>query len=309
MKISIIGAGAMGSLFGGKLAASGNEVVLYDINKEHVAAINANGLKIETLATGETSIVKPVASSDPEAVKGSDIFVVFVKSTATEIVASNFKALAGPETIVVTLQNGVGNEDILKSHFGASNTAAGVTSQGATFAGPGHIRHAGNGPTHLCMSDKNNDRLGPFLEALAAAGFEADAEENIESLVWSKLVINVGINALTALTGLKNGELLDYEQTKDLMKDLVAEAVSVCDKAGYKLTYENPLEVVYQVSEKTGLNRSSMLQDFDRGSMTEIDFINSAIVREAEKFGIDVPVNKTIAALVKTIDLGRKRNT
>ncbi len=308
MKISIIGAGAMGSLFGGKLAAAGNDVVLYDINKAHVDAINADGLKIETLATGEISTVKPAASDNPEAVKGSDVFVVFVKSTATEIVASNFKALSGPETIVVTLQNGVGNEDILKNHFGAANTAAGVTSQGATFAGPGHIRHAGNGPTHLCMSDKNNDRLKPFLDALADAGFEADAEDNIESLVWSKLVINVGINALTALTGLKNGELLDYEQTKDLMKDLVGEAVSVYDKAGYKLTYDNPLEVVYSVSEKTALNRSSMLQDFDRGSMTEIDFINNAIVREAEKLGIDVPVNKTVAALVKTIDLGRKRN-
>jgi 2-dehydropantoate 2-reductase len=308
MKISIIGAGAMGSLFGGKLAESGNDVVLYDINKEHVAAINADGLKIETLATGDTSLVRPAASDNPEAVKGSDVFVVFVKSTATDIVASNFKALAGPETIVVTLQNGLGNEDILKKYFGPANTAAGVTSQGATFAGPGHIRHAGTGPTHLCMSDKNNEKLKPFIEELRKAGFEAEAENNIESLVWSKLVINVGINALTALTGLKNGELLDYTETKDLMKDLVDEAVAVCDKSGIKLTYDDPLSVVYSVSEKTGLNRSSMLQDFDRGSMTEIDFINNAIVREADKNGIAVPVNRTVAALVKTIDLGRKRN-
>jgi len=305
MKISIIGAGAMGSLFGGKLSATGNDVVLYDINKEHVAAINANGLKIETLSTGEVSTVNPTASDNPEAVKGSDIFVVFVKSTATDIVASNFKALAGENTIVVTLQNGLGNEDILKKHFGGGNTAAGVTSQGATFAGPGHIRHAGNGPTHLCMSDKNNEKLVPFIEELRKAGFETDAEDNIESLVWSKLVINVGINALTALTGLTNGQLLDYSETKDLMKDLVAEAVTVCDKAGIKLTYDDPLSVVYSVSEKTGLNRSSMLQDFDRGSKTEIDFINNAIVREAEKHGIAVPVNKTVAALIRTIDQSR----
>ena len=295
----------MGSLFGGKLSATGNDVVLYDINKEHVAAINANGLKIETLSTGEVSTVNPTASDNPEAVKGSDIFVVFVKSTATDIVASNFKALAGENTIVVTLQNGLGNEDILKKHFGGGNTAAGVTSQGATFAGPGHIRHAGNGPTHLCMSDKNNEKLVPFIEELRKAGFETEAEDNIESLVWSKLVINVGINALTALTGLTNGQLLDFSETKDLMKDLVAEAVAVCDKAGIKLTYDDPLSVVYSVSEKTGLNRSSMLQDFDRGSKTEIDFINNAIVREAEKHGIAVPVNKTVAALIRTIDQSR----
>ena len=305
MKISIIGAGAMGSLFGGKLSKSGNDVVLYDINKEHVDAVNNTGLKIETLSTGESEIVRPAASSDASSVAGSDILIIFVKSTATDIVASQFKPLVDKDTIVVTLQNGYGNEDILKKHFGPSQTAAGVTSQGATFAGPGYIKHAGNGPTHLCMSDKNNARLQPFLEALKSSGFEADAEENIESLVWSKLVINVGINALTALTGLKNGELLDYNETKAIMADLVSEAVAVCEKSGIKLTYDNPLETVYSVSEKTGPNRSSMLQDFDRGSATEIDFINNAIVRQAEKLGIDVPVNKTLSRLVKAIDLSR----
>ncbi|MDC7227086.1 MAG: 2-dehydropantoate 2-reductase [Spirochaetales bacterium] len=306
MKISIIGAGAMGSLFGGKLSAAGNDVVLYDINKAHVEAVNKDGLKIETLATGEIEVVTPKASSDANEVNGSDIMIVFVKSTATGIIADNFKKAATDSTIVVTLQNGYGNEEILKNSFGASHTAAGVTSQGATFAGPGHIKHAGNGPTHICMSDKNNDKLKPFIQALNKAGFEADIETNIESLVWSKLVINVGINALTALSGLKNGELLDYAEMKALMKDLVDEAVAVCEKTGIKLTYDNPLEVVYSVAEKTGPNRSSMLQDFDRGSMTEIDFINNAIVRAADEAGIDVPVNRTITRLVKTIDLSRK---
>ena len=141
MKISIIGAGAMGSLFGGKLSASDNEVVLYDINKAHVDAVNKDGLKIETLSTGDIEVVKPLASSEAPDVAGSDILIVFVKSTATEIVARNFKSLVSDDTIVVTLQNGYGNEEILKNHFGAGNTAAGVTSQGATFAGPGHIKH------------------------------------------------------------------------------------------------------------------------------------------------------------------------
>ncbi len=305
MKISVIGAGAMGSLFGGKLSESGNEVVLYDINKAHVDAVNNNGLLIETLASGEKNTVHPSASSDISDIEGSDIFIVFVKSTATDIVANNIKTAARKDTIVVTLQNGYGNEEILKNHFGESNTAAGVTSQGATFAGPGHIKHAGSGPTHICMSDKKNDKIKPFIQALNDAGLEADIENNIESLVWSKLVINVGINALTALTGLKNGMLLDFEETRAIMKDLVDEAVLVCEKSGIKLTYDNPLETVYSVSEKTGQNRSSMLQDFDRGSITEIDFINNAIVKAADKLGIDVPVNRTIAGLVKTIDLNR----
>ncbi len=306
MKISVLGAGAMGSLFGGKLAAGGNDVVLYDINQEHVNAINTRGLIIETLASGEKQTIPVKASSNPEDVAGSDILIIFVKSTVTRLVASRFQPLAGPGTIVITLQNGYGNEEIIKDIFGAQRTAAGVTSQGATFAGPGHIKHAGSGPTHICMSDKNNGKLEAFVSALQSAGLEADTEKNIESLVWSKLVINVGINALTALTGLKNGELLNYGETRELMKNLVDEAVQVCGRLGIRLTMDKPLETVYAVAEKTGGNRSSMLQDFDRRSPTEIDFINNAVVRAAEEHGIAVPVNRTVAQLVKTIDLSRK---
>ena len=295
----------MGSLFGGRLSEAGNEVILFDINREHVEAVNSNGLKIETLATGESTLCRPKATTDKKETEGSDIFIIFVKSTATAGVAAEFSPLAGSGTVVVTMQNGYGNEAILKEHFSPSSTAAGVTSQGATFAGPGHIRHAGEGPTHLCMSDKNNDKLGPFIAELRKAGFEADIENNIESLVWSKLVINVGINALTALTGLKNGMLLDYDGTRELMKKLSEEALSVCSALGIKLTYDDPYKTVCMVAEKTGLNRSSMLQDFDRGSATEIDFINGAIVREADRLGIDVPVNRTLAALVRTIDQSR----
>ncbi len=305
MKISIIGSGAMGSLFGGKLAAAGNEVVLYDINLAHVNAVNENGLRIETLATGDSEFIKVKASDNPEDVKDSDIMIIFVKSTATKAVAESFKKHASDETVVVTLQNGIGNEDLIREVFGESNTAAGVTSQGATFAGPGHIKHAGNGPTHLCMSNGKNSKLEAFSRELAKAGFEIMLEDDIAGLVWSKLVINVGINALTALTGLKNGELLDYETTRELMSDLVNEAVAVAKAAGIQLTYDNPLETVYSVAEKTGANRSSMLQDFDRGSRTEIDFINNAIVKKGQELGIDTPANRIIGALVKTYDLKR----
>lgn len=303
MKISIIGAGAMGSLYGGKLSQTGNDVVLYDINKAHVDAINSKGLIIEESATGEKITVHPLASSKPEDVSGSDLLIFFVKSTATKAVAEQFVKFAGSETIALTLQNGLGNEDILRDYFGAGRTAAGVTSQGATFLGPGEIRHAGNGPTHICMSDKNNNKLKGVILALSDSGFEMHIEDNIGDLVWSKLIINVGINAVTALSGLENGKLLEYPDMKSLMADLVEEAVSVAEKKGVKLSYSNPLQVVYDVSEKTALNRSSMLQDFDRGSMTEIDFINNAIVREGRKLGIPTPCNSSISKLVKSMEL------
>ncbi len=302
MKIAVIGAGAMGSLYGGRLAAAGSDVVLYDINKEHVDAVNRGGLSIEDIGTGKNEITRPKASYDPAAVSGSDVIIIFVKSTATEAVARQFADTAGEETIVMTLQNGVGNEEILRRYFGGGRTAAGVTSEGATFLGPGKIRHAGRGPTHLCMSDKNNGRLKPLVAELKKAGFEADVEENIENLIWSKLIINIGINALTALTGLHNGKLLDYPETKTLIEELVKEAVRVVEAKGLRLTYNDPVEMVYTVCEKTGGNRSSMLQDFDRGSRSEIDFINYAVVREGEKLRIPMPVNKTVSLLVKTLD-------
>lgn len=302
MNIAIIGAGAMGSLYGGKLAAAGNHVILYDINKDHVNAVNKNGLIIEDMESGNEEVTRPRASSDPASVTGSDIIIVFVKSTATEAIARQFADMSGASTVVLTLQNGVGNEEILRKHFGKERTAAGVTSQGATFLGPGKIRHAGKGPTRLCMSDKENARLLPFVEELKKAGFDADIEENIENLIWSKLIINIGINALSALTGIQNGRLLDYPGTKQLIRDLVEEAVQVVEAKGLQLTYDDPVGMVYTVCEKTAGNRSSMLQDFDRGSRSEIDFINYAVVKEGEKLNISMPVNKTLSFLVQTCD-------
>ena len=303
MKISIIGSGAMGSLFGGKLSLKGNEVVLYDIYKAHVDSVNAEGLFIEESSTGETLKTFPLATSNPEDVKNSDLMIVFVKSTATDSVARQFVKYVKEDTIVLTLQNGLGNEDILRKHFGEHRTAAGVTSQGATFLEPGKIRHAGTGPTHICMSDMNNGKLTEIVKVFTESGFEIDIEENIADLVWSKLIINVGINAVTAVTGLENGKILDYSELKSLMADLVGEAVEVARGKGVKLSYPDPVQIVYDVSEKTALNRSSMLQDFDRGSMTEIDFINNAIVREGAKLGIDTPYNSLITKLVKSMEL------
>ncbi|HSV93441.1 MAG TPA: 2-dehydropantoate 2-reductase [Desulfobacterales bacterium] len=302
MKVSIIGSGAMGSLFGGMLSRAGHEVVLYDVYREHVEAIRRDGLAIEQAGSTEVLSCRPEASTDPADTRGSDVLIVFVKSTATEAAARQFAPLAGPDTIALTLQNGLGNEAILRKHFGVERTAAGVTSQGATFLGPGRIRHAGKGPTHLGMASGSHRRLVALATALAQAGFETHVEDDVAALVWSKLVVNVGINALTALVNRPNGRLLDLEETRSLMADLVAEAVAVAKARGITLTYADPLQTVYDVAKKTGANRSSMLQDFDRGRESEIDFINGAIVREAAETGIPVPVNAALARLVKALD-------
>jgi 2-dehydropantoate 2-reductase len=301
MKIGIVGAGAMGSLYGGKLAQAGAEVLLYDIFRAHVEAVNASGLTIETLQ-GKQEVIRLKATVVPGDLADAEALLFFVKASATAAAARQFAGVAGPGAIAVTLQNGLGNERILREAFGAQRTAAGVTSQGATFLGPGRVRHAGTGPTHLCMSGRDNRKLAPLAEALARAGFETHLEESIDSLVWSKLVINVGINPLTALTGLPNGRLLDFPPLRSLMADLVGEAVRVAQARGIPLSYSEPLATVYSVAERTGRNRSSMLQDFDRRRPSEIDFINGAILREAEELGLEVPVNRTVTRLVQALD-------
>jgi 2-dehydropantoate 2-reductase len=309
MTVGIIGAGAMGSLFGGRLAQAGTDVVLFDINQAHLEAVRTNGLTIEDAASGVAEICRPGAAAEAEELAKAEFLLVFVKSAATEAVARRFAAVAAPGAIAVTVQNGLGNEAILKAHFGASRTAAGVTAQGATFVGPGHIRHAGRGPTHLCMSDRHNERLAPLVEAFTRAGLDTQIEDNIDDLIWSKLVINVGINALTALVGVPNGQLLESEETLALMKDLVDEAVAVAGARGVTLTYDDPLKRVRAVAEQTGRNRSSMLQDFDNRRSTEIDFINGAVVREGRALGIPTPVNLAVTRLVKAVEARFRRET
>jgi 2-dehydropantoate 2-reductase len=306
MTIAVVGSGAMGSLFGGKLSLAGEDVLLYDVNREHVDAVASGGLAIEDAATGVATVARPRASADPRAVAHAEALIIFVKSTATEEAASQLSGVVSPSAIVLTLQNGLGNEEIIRRHFGPERTAAGVTSQGATFLGPGRIRHAGKGPTHICMSDGKNQRLAPLASALSAAGFETHVEKDVAGLIWSKLVINVGINALTALTSQANGRLLDSEETKSLMGELVDEAVTVARALRIRLTYADPVAMVMQVAQKTGANRSSMLQDFDRKRQSEIDFMNGAIVREAAKLGIPVPVNATITRLIKALEKARQ---
>ncbi|TFG63407.1 MAG: 2-dehydropantoate 2-reductase [Spirochaetales bacterium] len=302
MNIGIIGAGAMGSLFGGKLSSAGHNVVLYDINQAHIDAVNNLGLRIEDAATGKETTVRLQASSDPACLSRVDTAVIFVKSTATASAAGRFADILPAGSVIITLQNGYGNEDILKRLYGPERTAAGVTSHGATFLGPGLIRHAGKGPTYVCMSSKKREPLRNFVEALSEAGFETGIEDDIQNLIWSKLVINVGINALTALTGMLNGQLLRFDGTRKVMEALVAEAVEVTKARGIRLTYSDPLKQVMETAEKTAMNRSSMLQDFDRKTVSEIEFINGAIMAEAEKLRIAVPVNSAVTALIRALD-------
>ncbi len=300
MKIVMMGSGAMGGLFGGLLTHSGEEVWLVGNRKEQIDRIRSVGLTFEE--KGKSQIVPMLATLDVTSVGKADVVIFFVKTYDTEVAVSDALVLEKEDTIFLSLQNGLGNEEVICQKINRKKVMLGVTGHGATLLGPGHIRHAGWGKTFIGELDHRiTDRARRIAQTFSEAGIETEVSSNIHDQVWEKLLVNVGINALTALTGFKNGQLLEYPETSRLMKNLVAEAVEVARGKGIHLE-EDPIEKVRKVAEATRENRSSMGQDVDRRQKTEIDAINGAVVREAHSLGIPVPFNQAVTDLVKAIE-------
>ena len=299
MKIAVIGAGAMGSLFGALLAESGASITLLDINQHHVNAVNAHGL--EVAAAGAPRTVRIAATVDPDSIGAVDLCLVFVKSTHTAAAARTASRLSRQAALVLTLQNGMGNAETLAETLNPSQVIAGTTSHGATFLGPGAIRHAGVGETVIgSWSTSGTKGTEKVADVFNRAGIITRVVTDIRRVMWAKLFVNVGINAITALTGINNGQLLDLEQTRQLSRQAVHEAMTVASAQGIAI-HGDPVETVYQVAAATGLNRSSMGQDVDHCRETEIAAINGFIVRLAEHVGVPAPVNQTLTALVETM--------
>lgn len=304
MKIAVIGSGAMGSLFGAYLKEGGNEVTLIDVWREHVEAINKNGLLIEE-ADGPKTFSVP-ALTDPGQLGAQDLVIIFVKSYHTAGSLERARNLFGVDTVVLTLQNGLGNAEVISETAGEVTVIAGTTSHGATVLGPGRIRHAGAGETVIGKISGNSGRIGEIAAEFTRCRLETRVADNISGLLWGKLMVNVGINPLTAILGVTNGKLTEMESTLKLMETLVGEAESVARAKGITLPYPDAFEKVKSVAVATGPNRSSMLQDIERGGRTEIDFINGAVAREGEKAGVPTPCNRFVTLLIKALeDKGR----
>lgn len=300
MKTVIIGAGAMGSLFGGVLSLSGEEVWLVDIWKEHIDAIRSKGLAIEE--KGKVQAISVNATSDITSIGKADLILFFVKTYHTEKAVTDSLVLEKEDTLFLTLQNGLGNEETICKQVDRKKVVLGVTGQGATLLGPGYIRHAGWGKTYVGELDgRSTERIDRIFRMFIKAGIETEVSSRIHDLVWEKLFVNVGLNALAGMTGLKNGQILDFPETLRLMEALVNEAIEVARKKGIRIE-GSPIDRVRAVIEATRENRCSMGQDLDRKRRTEIDAINGAVVREAERLGIPVPYNRMITDLIKVIE-------
>ncbi len=298
MNFLIVGPGAMGCLFGARLKIAGNTVTLLDYRKERAEYINKEGISVEGV-TGDYRIQVPVITE--MMTETPDVVLICVKANQTAQAAHALKSRLDHGAHILTLQNGLGNLEILQEVFGRKWALGGVTAEGATLLGPGHIRHAGQGSTVIGPEGSAASYVKDIVSTFNKAGFDTHSGNNVNELIWGKLLINVGINALTAITRLKNGRLPKIDGTRVIMEQAVQEAMDVVRTKGIALPYPDPLARVNEVCRATAGNIASMLQDVLHQRITEVAFINGAIVHEGKALGIPTPVNHALTCLIQAI--------
>ena len=298
MNFLVVGPGAMGCLFAGHLKRAGHQAVILDYREDRANLINGDGITLEGVG-GDFNIQVPAVAGKPS--RKFDVALICVKAYQTDEVAQTLSSWLDPDVMVLTLQNGLGNFETLKKKLGDKRVLGGVTAEGATLLSPGHVRHAGRGPTIIGPAGSDDGPAENIVSAFADAGFDIRAVDGVEDLIWGKLIVNVGINALAAITKLKNGRLPDIDGTRQVMKEAVLEAVRVADVRGIKLPFPDPIERVLEVCRGTADNIASMLQDVLAQRATEIRFINGAIVSEGRRLGIPTPINFTLNCLVEAL--------
>ncbi len=300
-RIAVVGPGALGLFFGGVLTRFGLDVRFLHKSRDRAADLGRHGLILDH-AQG-TDHIPLRATADASDIGLCPLILVCVKSYDTALAASALAPLLGPDTIVLTLQNGLGHVEVLARTVPKEQIAVGVTFQGVTLLKPGHIRHAGAGGTcvgAMVPSPHMKKRLASLAGVLSDAGLTCEAVDNIEEVVWNKLLVNVGINALSALTGLKNGDLIVHPELCSLMRNAIEETTALARRKGIH-TDPKALEHAVQACRATAENRSSMLQDVVNRKRTEIEAINGAVVREAKELGINTPVNETLSLLITVL--------
>lgn len=305
MKIVMLGAGALGSTIGGTLAMANNEVYFVDMWKEHVDLINQNGLHM----TDETTdwYVKVKAQETADGIGVADLVIVLVKSFATKTAVEQLKEtnVIGENTLVMSLQNGLGNEETIASVIDEKNVISGKTYVGGRLIQAGYISAGVKGKyTYIGELDGSiTKRIQNVCNVFNEAGLLCEVSDNIKSLIWDKLLINVAAGALCGITRLPYGPLYEEEYIKDTAIAAVQEGIDVAKAAGVKLKSEDPSYPWYAASEGLPATfKTSILQSLELHRPTEIDFINGSVVQWGKKYGIPTPVNQTLVTCVKGIE-------
>ena len=326
VKIGFIGAGSIGSLFGGYLASIHSDEnpleIIFFGRRNHVVAINKEGLRL-TASDKDIFLKNIKAYESVNDFTGSleisesykfDFLFLTTKAYDTERTMIQFKSLIESSNWFIILQNGIGNEALVKEYCNKNKILRIVTSHGALLEDYGHVRHTGVGFTKIGFAylkpdnsniddyDRAEESLLFLKNLMSIGGLPTEFVEDIIKCSWEKVFVNIGINAIGALTGLKNGQLLEKNSLRKLMGKAVKEALEIAHEKQVNLSNRDYVELMYSVAKKTYDNKNSMLQDVLKGKPTEIDFINGRIVEFGKKLGIEVVTNELLTTLIKGLE-------
>jgi 2-dehydropantoate 2-reductase len=306
LKVAIIGPGALGCLLAAKFSLAGEEVWLVDYRGERAELLNRQGLLLKTPANVETVVKVPAGLAGE--VGPVDLAILTVKTHQTASAALSLLLLLGPGGLALTLQNGLGNLEEMARVMGPERLLGGASILGVTKLQEGEVLLAGLGPTYV--GPPPGSRVPPAkVEAVAAlfrrAGLPCEVRGDIEAVLWEKLLVNVGINPLTALLRVKNGDLLNIPSAWEMAVAAATEALAVARASGINLSVD--LEGrLREVCIATAANRSSMLQDVMAGRRTEIEALNAQVAARGNSHGIPTPVNHVLTQLIRALEKARK---
>lgn len=290
----------MGSLFAGYLSPWA-DLVMIGRWPAQLTALRERGLTIRQ-PDGRQIERRVRATSDLEEAGTVDLALLLVKSNATAQAAAQAGQILSPDGLALTLQNGLNNWRQLVKAVGEERAGIGVTTQGATLLSPGLALHAGHGPTYLGRRPALASRLVEARRLFQKAGLETHLSDDIDSLIWGKLAVNAAINPLTALLRVPNGYLVEQAETRVIVRAVAQEVAAVARRLGIKLPYADPGEQALKVAQATAANYSSMAQDVMRGTPTEIEAINGAVVAAARRLGLAAPLNEKLLYLISQVD-------
>ncbi len=301
MKLAIVGAGAVGSLLAGYLSPPA-EVLL--ISRRAAPAGELQSFTLRRPDRRETMFTVRATGDAAQAAGWADVALICVKTFDTEYAAQVATTVLAADGIAITLQNGLGNVEKLAAALGENRAVTGVSTNGATLLSPRTVYHSGVGTIQLAIWNAVADTVHSVQHLFERAGFSCTTVENVATVLWGKLILNAGVNALTAVLGQKNGFLPDTPPARAMMVDAVTEASAVARAMNVSLPYADPVARVLQVAEATRETRSSMLSDVTRRSRTEIDAINGEIVRLGAGNAVPTPVNQMLVRLIHALEAG-----
>ena len=298
MRFCVVGAGAMGGVYGLNLIDAGYEVDFLDVNLDHIKSVKKDGFRISGIGGQRVQKVN-ISAHENDFVNSADVVLFQAHTTGTKSAASSVATVLKPDGWVITLQNGIGNIEALSAVLGEERVVGGISYHSAALEDLGHVSHTNDGTTFIGeLNGAISKRVKDLAEAFKKASLSPEITADILGVIWGKFVVNCGINPLCAVTGLRSGEIARNNAAAEMQTKILEEIMAVVEAKGIKLPNNDMITYVKRLT-RARYNKPSMQQHIEAGRLTEIDALNGALVSEAKSLNISVPFNEALVNLVK----------